>query len=91
MEKGVKEGENDKEAQVVVREEIGWKLMLKRLDFWLFIVVYFLGPTNSLVFLNNLGQIFESRGYLGIALVPLSSSFGFFGRLIPSFIDYYLR
>ncbi|XP_050284359.1 protein NUCLEAR FUSION DEFECTIVE 4-like isoform X6 [Quercus robur] len=27
----------------------------------------------------------------GTAFVPLSSSFGFFGRLIPSFIDYYIR
>lgn len=90
-EKEVKEGEDDKEAQVVVREEIGWKLMLQRLNFWLYIVVYFLGPTIGLVFLNNLGQIVESRGYTGTALVPLSSSFGFFGRLIPSFIDYYIR
>lgn len=93
-----KEGEDDKETQVVVREEIvvvreeiGWKLMLQRLNFWLYIVVYFLGPTIGLVFLNNLGQIVESRGYAGTAFVPLSSSFGFFGRLIPSFIDYYIR
>nr|POE95970.1 protein nuclear fusion defective 4 [Quercus suber] len=45
---------------------------------------------NGDVFLNNLGQIAESRGYPGTALVSLSrSSFGFFGRLIPSLVDYF--
>jgi hypothetical protein len=46
--------------------------------------------TLGLVFLNNLGQIAESRRLEQTStLVSLSSSFGFFGRLLPSFMDYY--
>uniref|UniRef100_A0A5B7B227 Uncharacterized protein n=1 Tax=Davidia involucrata TaxID=16924 RepID=A0A5B7B227_DAVIN len=74
-----------------VREEIGVKLMLKRVEFWLYFFVYLSGATLGLVFLNNLGQIAESRGYSRTSyLVSLSSSFGFFGRLIPSLLDYFL-
>lgn len=73
-----------------VKEEIGAKLMLQRVDFWLYFFVYFCGATLGLVFLNNLGQIAESRGCSGTSsLVSLSSSFGFFGRLIPSLFDYF--
>lgn len=88
-----KEGEDRREFQELgVREEIGVKLMLRRIDFWLYFFVYFFGATIGLVFLNNLGQIAESRGCSGTsALVSLSSSFGFFGRLIPSLVDYYYR
>ncbi|KAA8543685.1 hypothetical protein F0562_021569 [Nyssa sinensis] len=89
----VKEGEGDVEIhdQGSVREEIGAKLMLKRVEFWLYFFVYLCGATLGLVFLNNLGQIAESRGYSRTScLVSLSSSFGFFGRLIPSLLDYYL-
>ncbi|EXC28453.1 hypothetical protein L484_001534 [Morus notabilis] len=44
----------------------------------------------GLVFLNNLGQIAESRGSSRTSsLVSLSSSFGFFGRLMPSLLDYH--
>nr|KYP76167.1 hypothetical protein KK1_020394 [Cajanus cajan] len=87
------EGEDSREVQVVaVREEIGVKLLLRRIDFWLYFLVYFSGATIGLVFLNNLGQIAESRGYSGTSsLVSLSSSFGFFGRLIPSYLDYFYR
>ncbi|XP_061361949.1 protein NUCLEAR FUSION DEFECTIVE 4-like [Gastrolobium bilobum] len=90
----VKEGEERREVQeeVSVREEIGVKLMLRRIDFWLYFFVYLFGPTIGLVFLNNLGQIAESRGCSGTSsLVSLSSSFGFFGRLIPSLMDYFYR
>jgi len=89
----VKDGEDSCEFQVVgVMEEIGVKLMLRRINFWLYFFVYFFGATIGLVFLNNLGQIAESRGCLATSsLVSLSSSFGFFGRLIPSLIDYFNR
>lgn len=89
----VKEGEESEEIHDVgVREEIGAKLMLRRLDFWLYFLVYLFGATLGLVFLNNLGQIAESRGYSGTSsLVSLSSSFGFFGRLMPSIVDYFYR
>ncbi|KAI4316008.1 hypothetical protein L6164_024028 [Bauhinia variegata] len=92
IENGEKEGEEEEEERNDVREEIGVKLMLRRIDFWLYYFVYFFGATIGLVFLNNLGQIAESRGCSGTSsLVSLSSSFGFFGRLLPSLIDYFHR
>uniref|UniRef100_A0A8R7RA93 Nodulin-like domain-containing protein n=2 Tax=Triticum urartu TaxID=4572 RepID=A0A8R7RA93_TRIUA len=71
-------------------EEVGGLQLLKKPDFWLYFLSYMFSGTLGLVFLNNLGQIAESRG-LGrtSTLVSLSSSFGFFGRLLPSFMDYY--
>ncbi|XP_059659852.1 protein NUCLEAR FUSION DEFECTIVE 4 [Cornus florida] len=86
-------GSKNREAhdQGSVMEEIGVKVMLKRVEFWLYFFVYLFGATLGLVFLNNLGQIAESRGYSKTSyLVSLSSSFGFFGRLIPSLVDYFL-
>ncbi|KAJ4837854.1 hypothetical protein Tsubulata_019734 [Turnera subulata] len=75
---------------VDVKEEIGVKLMLRRLNFWLYFFVYFSGATIGLVYLNNLGQIAESRGFSGTSsLVSLASSFCFFGRLLPSLLDYF--
>ncbi|XP_074364007.1 protein NUCLEAR FUSION DEFECTIVE 4-like isoform X1 [Apium graveolens] len=71
-------------------KEIGPKLMLKKLDFWIYFFVYMFGATIGLVYLNNLGQIVESRGHSRTTcLVSLSSSFGFFGRLIPCLLEYY--
>ncbi|XP_062015680.1 protein NUCLEAR FUSION DEFECTIVE 4-like [Rosa rugosa] len=73
-----------------VREEIGVTLMVQRIDFWLYFLVYFFSATIGLVFLNTLGQIAESRGSSKTSsLVSLSSSFGFFGRLMPSLLDYF--
>ncbi|XP_010256963.1 PREDICTED: protein NUCLEAR FUSION DEFECTIVE 4 [Nelumbo nucifera] len=88
----VKEGEVvEEDGQLIrVKEEIGVKLMIRRVDFWLYFFVYMFGATLGLVFLNNLGQIAESRGYSKTSsLVSLSSSFGFFGRLIPSILNYF--
>ncbi|KAJ7964282.1 Protein NUCLEAR FUSION DEFECTIVE 4 [Quillaja saponaria] len=66
--------------------------MLMRVDFWLYFFVYFSGATVGLAFMNNLGQIAESRGCSATSsLVSLSSSFGFFGRLMPSLMDYFYR
>ncbi|CAK7351975.1 unnamed protein product [Dovyalis caffra] len=94
IESGIKEEDDDRrEAQVEVgvKEEIGAMLMLKRVDFWLYFSIYFSGATLGLVYLNNLGQIAESRGSSATSsLVSLSSSFGFFGRLMPSLLDYFL-
>ncbi|TKY56575.1 NUCLEAR FUSION DEFECTIVE 4 [Spatholobus suberectus] len=90
IENELKEGGEVQE--VGVREEIGVKLMLIRIDFWLYFFVYLFGATLGLVYLNNLGQIAESRAYSGTSsLVSLSSSFGFFGRLMPSIVDYFYR
>ncbi|GER28111.1 major facilitator superfamily protein, partial [Striga asiatica] len=71
-------------------EEIRPLMMLRRVEFWLYFFVYLFGATLGLVYLNNLGQVAESRGCLGTSsLVSLSSAFGFFGRLLPSIFDYF--
>ncbi|XP_019178729.1 PREDICTED: protein NUCLEAR FUSION DEFECTIVE 4-like [Ipomoea nil] len=86
----VKEEEQQSQSVIVVVEEVEWKDLVKRGDFWLYFLVYFLGATLGLVYLNNLGQIAESRGFSNASLlVSLSSSFGFFGRLLPSLYDYF--
>ena len=88
------DAESNKEGDGVTaekpQEEIGGLRLLRKLDFWLYFFSYMFSGTLGLVFLNNLGQIAESRR-LGqtSSLVSLSSSFGFFGRLLPSFLDYY--
>lgn len=72
-------------------EEMEAKVMVKRLNFWLYFFVYLFGATIGLVYLNNLGQIAESRGNSSTSsLVSLASSFGFFGRLFPCLLDYHL-
>ncbi|CAN6327877.1 unnamed protein product [Urochloa humidicola] len=72
------------------QEEVGGLRLLSKLDFWLYFFSYMFSGTLGLVFLNNLGQIAESRGLADAStLVSLSSSFGFFGRLLPAFLDYY--
>uniref|UniRef100_A0ACD6A9J6 Uncharacterized protein n=1 Tax=Avena sativa TaxID=4498 RepID=A0ACD6A9J6_AVESA len=77
-----------KEEELIV-EEVGGLQLLKKPDFWLYYFSYMFSGTLGLVFLNNLGQIAESRGLAQTStLVSLSSSFGFFGRLLPSFLDY---
>lgn len=90
IESGQKEQENvSKVYEVRVREEIGVRLMIQRVDFWLYYFAYLFGATLGLVYLNNLGQIVESRGSSRTSsLVSLCSSFTFFGRLIPSVVDY---
>lgn len=71
-------------------EEIGAMEMVKRINFWLYFGVYFFGATLGLAFLNNLGQIAESRRSANVSsLVSLSSAFGFFGRLLPSLLDHF--
>ncbi|XP_017700058.2 protein NUCLEAR FUSION DEFECTIVE 4-like [Phoenix dactylifera] len=69
--------------------EVGGLQLLKKVNFWLYFFSYMFSATLGLVFLNNLGQIAESRGFSKTTtLVSLSSSFGFFGRLMPSVLDY---
>ncbi|XP_051227051.1 protein NUCLEAR FUSION DEFECTIVE 4 [Lolium perenne] len=82
--------EEDTAAAEKPQEEVGGLQLLKKPDFWLYFFSYMFSGTLGLVFLNNLGQIAESRGLEQTStLVSLSSSFGFFGRLLPSFMDYY--
>ncbi|KAL2238350.1 UNVERIFIED_CONTAM: Protein NUCLEAR FUSION DEFECTIVE 4 [Sesamum indicum] len=71
-------------------EEIGAMLMVRRVEFWLYFFVYLFGATLGLVYLNNLGQIAESRGCLRTSsLVSVASAFSFFGRLLPCLLDYF--
>ncbi|WOK96698.1 protein NUCLEAR FUSION DEFECTIVE 4-like [Canna indica] len=73
-------------------EDVGGLQMLKKVAFWLYFFSYLFSATLGMVFLNNLGQIAESRGLRvdeTSTLVSLSSSFGFFGRLLPFLLDYY--
>ncbi|XP_074582244.1 protein NUCLEAR FUSION DEFECTIVE 4-like [Curcuma longa] len=82
----------DKGAEVEESEGVGGVQILRKVDFWLYFFSYLFSATLGLVFLNNLGQIAESRGLPReetSTLVSLSSSFGFFGRLFPFLIDYY--
>ncbi|KAG2332936.1 hypothetical protein Bca52824_004116 [Brassica carinata] len=72
------EEEIDEKAMLGVKEEVEWTQLWKKLDFWLYFGLYLFGPTVGLVFMNNLGQIAESRGCAATSsLVALSSSFGF--------------
>ena len=81
----------DEKVIVGVKEEVEWTKLCKKLNFWIYFGLYLFGPTVGLAFMNNLGQIAESRGCAATtSLVALSSSFGFFGRLLPSLLDYFL-
>ena len=90
------EAEREKVSQKEVErddkeEEVGFRMLMRKLDFWLYFFSYMFGATLGLVFLNNLGQIAESRGLSKTSsLVSLASSFGFFGRVAPPLLDYHL-
>ncbi|KAL6002982.1 hypothetical protein ACLOJK_023204 [Asimina triloba] len=90
-EAGVTDEDGGGKMMTGLGEETGVRKMVKTSEFWLYFFVYMFGGTLGLVFLNNLGQIAESRGlYNTSSLVSLASSFGFFGRLMPSVVDYFL-
>uniref|UniRef100_A0A1D1Y1D6 Putative transporter MCH1 n=1 Tax=Anthurium amnicola TaxID=1678845 RepID=A0A1D1Y1D6_9ARAE len=77
--------------EMSVDKEVGASLMVRKVEFWLYFFGYMFGATVGLVFLNNLGQIVESRGLSGTSsMVSLASSFGFFGRCMISLLDYLL-
>lgn len=71
-------------------EEHPARLLVRRLDFWLYYIAYFCGGTIGLVYTNNLGQIAQSLGQSSkiSTLVTLYSSFSFFGRLLSAAPDY---
>ncbi|CAJ1930878.1 unnamed protein product [Sphenostylis stenocarpa] len=74
----------------ILGEEHTAAVLLQRLDFWLYYVVYFCGGTIGLVYSNNLGQIAQSLGLSSSisTLVTLYSTFSFFGRLLSAMPDY---
>ncbi|KAM7265500.1 hypothetical protein ACFE04_003183 [Oxalis oulophora] len=71
-------------------EEHSARLLLRKLDFWLYYIAYFCGGTIGLVYSNNLGQIAQSlgEGSKTTTLLTLYSSFSFFGRLLSAVPDY---
>ncbi|KAB2058533.1 putative transporter MCH1 [Gossypium arboreum] len=82
----------EKGRLTVLGEEHPARLLVRRLDFWLYYVAYFCGGTIGLVYSNNLGQIAQSLGYYSqiSAIVTLYSSFSFFGRLLSAAPDFML-
>ncbi|XP_077244724.1 protein NUCLEAR FUSION DEFECTIVE 4-like isoform X2 [Tasmannia lanceolata] len=81
---------------VVLGEEHSVKMLVCRVDFWLYYLAYFWGATVGLVYSNNLGQITQSLGFdsTKTTLVAVYSAFSFFGRLLaaaPDFIRGYLH
>ncbi|MBA0561163.1 hypothetical protein Golob_018012 [Gossypium lobatum] len=80
----------EKGRLTVLGEEHPARLLVRRLDFWLYYVAYFCGGTIGLVYSNNLGQIAQSLGYYSqiSAIVTLYSSFSFFGRLLSAAPDF---
>ncbi|PRQ19218.1 putative major facilitator superfamily domain-containing protein [Rosa chinensis] len=79
-----------KDQLAMLGEEHSARLLVRRLDFWLYYIAYFCGGTIGLVYSNNLGQIAQSLGQSSntTTLVTLYSSFSFFGRLLSAVPDY---
>ncbi|KAL9664462.1 hypothetical protein QQ045_019863 [Rhodiola kirilowii] len=79
-----------KDQLVMLGEEHSAKLLVRRLDFWLYYIAYFCGGTIGLVYSNNLGQIAQSLGQSSMTstLITIYSSFSFFGRLLSAVPDY---
>ncbi|KAL1834706.1 hypothetical protein DCAR_0104918 [Daucus carota subsp. sativus] len=70
-------------------EEHKAKMLVRRMDFWLYYFVYFFGGTIGLVYTNNLGQIAQSLGLSSTTstLITIYSAFSFFGRLLSATPD----
>ncbi|VVA93214.1 unnamed protein product [Arabis nemorensis] len=80
---------NVKDGNVVrLGDEHSFRLLISRLEFWLYYVAYFCGGTIGLVYSNNLGQIAQSLGQSSTTLVTIYSSFSFFGRLLSAAPDF---
>ncbi|XP_022858894.1 protein NUCLEAR FUSION DEFECTIVE 4-like isoform X2 [Olea europaea var. sylvestris] len=75
---------------VMLGEEHKAKMLLSRIDFWLYYLAYFCGGTIGLVYSNNLGQIAQSLGQSSMTsrLITMYSSFSFFGRLLSATPDF---
>lgn len=83
----------EKDKLAMLGEEHKAKILVRRLDFWLYYLAYFCGGTIGLVYSNNLGQISQSLGYGSSTsiLVSVYSSFSFFGRLLSAAPDFMRR
>lgn len=78
-----------KDQLMVLGEEHTARMLVTRIDFWLYYIGYFCGGTIGLVYSNNLGQICQSLGYGSEteAIVTMYSTCSFFGRLISAVPD----
>ncbi|KAH7515072.1 hypothetical protein FEM48_Zijuj11G0157200 [Ziziphus jujuba var. spinosa] len=90
LSKGCCEPVVGRDQLAMLGEEHSARLLVCRLDFWLYYIAYFCGGTIGLVYSNNLGQIAQSLGQSSktTTLVTLYSSFSFFGRLLSAAPDY---
>lgn len=79
-----------KDQLAMLGEEHPARIVIRRLDFWLYYLAYFCGGTIGLVYSNSLGQIAQSlgQGSETTTLLSLYSSFSFFGRLLSAAPDY---
>ena len=85
-----------KDQLVMLGEEHQARMLVRRLDFWLYYIAYLCGGTIGLVYSNNLGQIAQSLGHSSntSALITNYSAFSYFGRLLsaaPDYIRAYVR
>lgn len=80
----------NKEAKV--GDEHGVKELMLSLDFWLYFWVSACGATLGMVYLYNVGRIADShRNCDASFLLALSSTFSFFGRILPIMFDWCTR
>ncbi|KAL3498014.1 hypothetical protein ACH5RR_040746 [Cinchona calisaya] len=88
---------DSKEKQVFMKdclpvqgEEHSARLLICRLDFWLYYLTYFCGGTIGIVYSNNIGQIAQSLGYGSeiSSFVSLYSACSFIGRLLSAAPDF---
>ncbi|KAI3453924.1 hypothetical protein Pfo_010587 [Paulownia fortunei] len=79
-----------KDQLVMLGQEHKARMLVRRLDFWLYYLAYFFGGTIGLVYSNNLGQIAQSLGHslMNSKLITIYSSFSFFGRLLSAAPDF---
>lgn len=82
--------EGDRKEEFMVGNENGLKELLMNVDFWLFYMVNACGATLGMVYLNNLERISESRSEASF-LLAISSTFGFFGRILSTMFNWYTR
>ncbi|KAA8528172.1 hypothetical protein F0562_035577 [Nyssa sinensis] len=80
----------EKDQLAMLGEEHKVRMLVSRLDFWLYYITYFCGGTIGLVYSNNLGQIAQSLGKSSMTstFITLYSSFSFFGRLLSAAPDF---
>lgn len=76
----------EKDRLIMLGEEYPARLLVRKLDFWLYYVAYFCGGTIGLVYSNNLGQIAQSLGHYSQLnfIITIYSTCSFFGRLLSA-------